>query len=99
MFTVAEGEIGEMHIGLKGTMNALLLKDLRLKTHRGLQGQGSRPPNPPADPEMAMPATSQLFAAHERGGVSAGNRLQRADEADIVRRIFREFVDRLNHPA
>jgi DNA invertase Pin-like site-specific DNA recombinase len=37
--TVAEGEIGEMHIGLKGTMNALYLKDLALKTHRGLRGK------------------------------------------------------------
>ena len=28
-----------MHIGLKGTMNALFLKDLALKTHRGLRGR------------------------------------------------------------
>jgi hypothetical protein len=26
--TLAEGEINELHIGLKGTMNALFLKDL-----------------------------------------------------------------------
>src|SRR5262245_32571317 len=26
--TLAEGEIGELHVGLKGTMNALFLKDL-----------------------------------------------------------------------
>lgn len=34
--TVAEGEISELHIGLKGTMSALYLKDLAQKTHRGL---------------------------------------------------------------
>ena len=28
LVTLAEGEISELHVGLKGTMNALLLKDL-----------------------------------------------------------------------
>lgn len=37
--TVTEGAISEMHIGLKGTMNALFLKDLGIKTHRGLKGR------------------------------------------------------------
>ena len=39
LFTLAEGEIGELHIGLKGTMNALFLKDLAAKTRRGLEGR------------------------------------------------------------
>jgi hypothetical protein len=33
LVTLSEGEISELHVGLKGTMNALLLKDLGLKTH------------------------------------------------------------------
>ncbi|MCE8471806.1 recombinase family protein, partial [Rhodovulum sulfidophilum] len=37
--TVSEGEIEEMHIGLKGTMNALFLKDLAKKTREGLRGR------------------------------------------------------------
>ena len=37
--TLAEGEISELHVGLKGTMNALFLKDLAQKTRRGLQGR------------------------------------------------------------
>ncbi|GBR01742.1 hypothetical protein AOE01nite_28840 [Acetobacter oeni] len=37
--TLAEGEISELHVGLKGTMNALFLKDLAAKTHRGLRGR------------------------------------------------------------
>lgn len=37
--TLSEGEISELHVGLKGTMNALFLKDLAAKTHRGLQGR------------------------------------------------------------
>ncbi|KXF74666.1 hypothetical protein ATN84_22475 [Paramesorhizobium deserti] len=32
IFTLSEGEINELHVGLKGTMNALFLKDLALKT-------------------------------------------------------------------
>ena len=32
------GEVSDIHIGLKGTMNALFLKDLAAKTHRGLSG-------------------------------------------------------------
>lgn len=39
LWTVADGEISEMHIGLKGTMSALFLRALALKTHRGLQGR------------------------------------------------------------
>ncbi|MBJ7442201.1 MAG: recombinase family protein, partial [Sphingopyxis sp.] len=37
--TLAEGEVSELHVGLKGTMNALFLKDLAKKTHRGLRGR------------------------------------------------------------
>ena len=36
---VAEGEINELHVDLKGTMNALFLKDLAAKTHRGIRGR------------------------------------------------------------
>ena len=31
LLTLAEGEINELHVGLKGTMNALFLKDLAAK--------------------------------------------------------------------
>jgi DNA invertase Pin-like site-specific DNA recombinase len=36
--THSEGEISELHIGLKGTMSALFLKELGQKTHRGVEG-------------------------------------------------------------
>src|SRR4029453_12980172 len=39
LLTLAEGEITELHVGLKGTMNALFPKDLAMKTHRGLEGR------------------------------------------------------------
>jgi DNA invertase Pin-like site-specific DNA recombinase len=37
--TIAEGDITHLHIGFKGTMNALFLKDLAEKTHPGLRGR------------------------------------------------------------
>jgi hypothetical protein len=39
IITLAEGEISELHVGLEGTMNALFLKDLAQKTHRGQRGR------------------------------------------------------------
>jgi resolvase-like protein/uncharacterized protein DUF3363 len=36
--TLAEGEISELHVGLKGTMNALFLKDLAAKTGEYVSG-------------------------------------------------------------
>jgi DNA invertase Pin-like site-specific DNA recombinase len=39
LITLSEGEVNELHVGLKGTMNALFLKDLAQKTRRGLEGR------------------------------------------------------------
>ncbi|MER8637017.1 recombinase family protein [Mesorhizobium sp. M1365] len=37
--TLSEGDVTHLHVGLKGTMNALFLKDLADKTRRGLRGR------------------------------------------------------------
>jgi DNA invertase Pin-like site-specific DNA recombinase len=37
--TLAEDDITHLHIGLKGTMNALFLKELAEKTRRGMRGR------------------------------------------------------------
>jgi site-specific DNA recombinase len=39
MVTLAGGDITHLHIGLKGTMTALFLKELAEKTRRGLRGR------------------------------------------------------------
>lgn len=39
LISVAEGTITELHVGLKGTMNALFLKDLGQKVRRGLESR------------------------------------------------------------
>lgn len=40
LLTIGEGEISELHVGLKGAISALYLKDLAQKTRRGLEGAG-----------------------------------------------------------
>ena len=37
--TLSEGQVSKLHIGLTGTMNALFLKELAKKIHRGLKGR------------------------------------------------------------
>jgi hypothetical protein len=39
IFTLSEGEVSHLHVGLKGTMNALFLKDLADKPRRGQRGR------------------------------------------------------------
>lgn len=39
MFTLSEGWISEIHIGLGGTVGALYVRQLSEKTHRGLRGR------------------------------------------------------------
>jgi DNA invertase Pin-like site-specific DNA recombinase len=88
MFTVTEGEIGEMHIGLKGTMNAPFLKDLALKTHRGLRGKIEAGKSGGGNSFGYTVVRS--FGAD--GTINAGDREINPDEVEIVRRIFREFA-------
>ena len=88
IITLSEGEISELHVGLKGTMGALYLKDLADKTRRGLEGRvrqgrsggglcyGYRVVRGPMD----------RHGESERG-------LREVDEAQasVVRRIFRDY--------
>lgn len=37
--TLSEGLLSELHIGMKGSMNAMFIKDLGDKTRRGLMGR------------------------------------------------------------
>jgi site-specific DNA recombinase len=39
LVTLSEGEVDELHVGLKGTMNALFLRDLAAKIKRGQSGR------------------------------------------------------------
>ena len=87
--TLAEGEINELHVGLKGTMNALFLKDLAAKTHRGLRGRVE-----------AGKSGGGLCYGYDvvksldgSGDPVRGGRAVNDAEAEIVRRVFREFAE------
>ena len=86
--TLSEGEISELHVGLKGTMNALFLKDLAAKTHRGIRGRV----------EDGKSGGGLCFGYNvvkqldSRGDPVRGDREINEAEANVVRRIFREFA-------
>jgi site-specific DNA recombinase len=85
--TLAEGEISELHVGLKGTMNALFLKDLADKTRRGLRGR--------VEAGRSGGGNSYGYdvvrSIRADGAIEAGQRRINLCEADTVRRIFREY--------
>ncbi len=92
LLTLAEGEISELHIGLKGTMNALFLKDLAQKTRRGLRGR--------VEAGFSGGGNSYGYRVVRRfladGTAVTGEREIEPGEAEIVRRIFAEYA--AGHP-
>ena len=86
--TLSEGEISELHVGLKGTMNALFLKDLAAKTHRGLRGRV----------ETGKSGGGLCYGydvarrADAGGEPIRGERTINDAQAEIVRRVFRAFA-------
>ena len=88
LMTVAEGEINELHVGLKGTMNALFLKDLAQKTHRGLEGR-VRQGRSGGGNAYGYEVVREVDAYGEP--VRGGRRIDQS-EAAIVRRVFMEFA-------
>ena len=85
--TLAEGDITHLHIGFKGTMNALYLKDLAEKTHRGLRGRIE-------DGKSAggLCYGYRVVKTLNAGTVTTGEREIEPDEARIVERIFHDFI-------
>jgi site-specific DNA recombinase len=86
--TLAEGEISELHVGLKGTMNALFLKDLAAKTHRGLRGRVEKGK---AGGGLCY-GYDVVKRTDSEGEPVRGERRINEAEAVVVRRIFREFA-------
>ena len=90
--TLAEGEITELHVGLKGTMSALFLKDLAQKTHRGLEGR-VRAGRSAGGLSYGYRVIRQFQAD---GTTSAGMRVIEEAEATVVRRIFTDYAGGLS---
>src|SRR5271166_7195760 len=86
--TLSEGEITELHVGLKGTMNALFLKDLAAKTHRGIRGRVEKGKSG-GGLCYGYDVVKHISAAAEP---IRGDRTVNEAQAEIVRRVFREFA-------
>jgi site-specific DNA recombinase len=88
MVTLSEGPISELHIGLKGTMGALYLKDLADKTRRGLRGRIEAGKSGGGNSYGYNVQVSYSSAGEPERGTRAIN----AQQAAIVHRIFRDYA-------
>ena len=80
------GQVTQMHVGIIGTMAQLMMVDLRVKTKRGQLGrarEGRIPGGLAFGYDVVEPAP---------GDTGAGKRSINEKEAEVVRRIFREYV-------
>src|SRR5216684_684712 len=85
--TLAEGDITHLHIGLKGTMNALFLKELADKTRRGMRGRV----------ELGKAGGGLCYGYRvvrqlQNGVMATGEREINPEEAAVIRRIFENYV-------
>lgn len=86
--TLLEGEVSELHIGLKGTMSAIYLKDLGRRTHRGLEQRALE--------GESTGGRSYGYEIEPRFDAKKGRRVGgiitiSPDESAIVKRIFVEY--------
>ena len=86
--TLSEGDLTHLHVGLKGTMNALFLKDLAEKVRRGLRGRiedGKSGGGNAYGYDVV-----KKFAAN--GEPVRGDRTINDVEAAVIRRIFEDYA-------
>ncbi|PWB83012.1 MAG: resolvase, partial [Methylocystaceae bacterium] len=86
--TLAEGDVTHLHVGLKGTMNALFLKDLADKTRRGLRGRVEEGKSG-GGLCFGYDVVKQFAAS---GEPIRGARTINETEAAVVRRIFTDYL-------
>ena len=86
--TLSEGDVTHLHVGLKGTMNALFLKDLADKTRRGLRG---RVEDGKSGGGLCFGYdVVKQFSAN--GEPIRGDRTINEAEAPVVRHIFADYL-------
>src|SRR5688572_12134544 len=85
--TLAEGDITHLHVALKGTMNALFLKDLADKTRRGLRGRVEL-----GKSGGGLSYGYKVTRPTHLGAGTTGDREIVPAEAEVIRRIFRDYA-------
>ncbi len=85
IFTIAEGEVEDWHVGIKSVINAAQLTDLALKTRRGLRGR-----------VLAGASAGGLTYGYDvvpvPDGEDRGGRAVNPSHAAVVVRIFRDYA-------
>lgn len=84
IMTLADGEVGKLHVGLKGIIASIHLDDLAQKTRRGQAGR-VRAGRIPGGRSYGYDVVVH--------GEDRGQRTVNQVEAEIIRRMFREYVD------
>ncbi|MGK2742034.1 recombinase family protein [Tepidicaulis sp. LMO-SS28] len=90
IWTGHEGAVTDLHIGFKGTMNALFLRDMKDKvrrSHRAIASSGR------AAAGIAYGYRVVRGVLDDKGQYINGLREIHPEHAEIVRRIFREYAD------
>ncbi|MCW1920867.1 recombinase family protein [Rhodobacter sp. KR11] len=88
IWTLTEGRVDQMMIGMKGTMNAIQLRDIAVKTVRGQKGRARK----------GKSAGGNSFGYDVLPGVDVGGKMEHGDrainaqEAAVVRRIFEDYA-------
>lgn len=90
IWTAHEGEVGDLHIGFKGTMNALYLRDLKDKVKRAHKAAIE---NGRAAAGAAYGYRVVKGVTDDRGCYVNGLREIDPDQAAVVMRIFQEVAD------
>ena len=88
ILTLSEGPVSELHIGFKGTMGALYLKDLADKTRRGLRGRVEAGKSGGGN-SYGYDVVAKFTTA---GEPERGDRRINESEAAIVRHIFTAYA-------
>ena len=88
IFTLSEGEVSHLHVGLKGTMNALFLKDLADKTRRGQRGRVEAGKSGGGN-AYGYDVVKKFDA---NGEPIRGDRTINEAQAKVIERIFRDYT-------
>ena len=88
IWTLTENKVDQMMIGMKGTMNAIQLRDIAFKTVRGQRGRA----------RQGKSAGGKCYGYDVLPGVLVGGKEEHGerainpDEAAVVRRIFQQYA-------
>ncbi|MEM1150013.1 MAG: recombinase family protein [Pseudomonadota bacterium] len=88
ILTLSDGYISDLHVGLKGTIASRYLKDLGNKTRRGLEGRVLKGKSGGGNSYGYDVVHTKLA----NGEIEVGERKVNQDQADIVIRIFNEYL-------